>query len=816
MNAFKQRAAHYTIGTVLLLVSQNISADEAANRAALASAASWVETHQNLDGSWGADENIRYLTTSNTVDALRAANRYKVAYYAGIAWLENHKASNIDFVSRKIVTLSRHGNNLNDDLSRLQSEKTDASQNGWGLSKNYQSSTLDTALALKALLVSGDTTGQTGAIDFLASNQLTDGGWSLANATTADPWITGYVHTVLASVPSPTTAVTAMLGNSETFLNTIPDTSESLVLAQTAFALFKTQGLSTRVDQLITALLSRQTASGNWEDTYTTSVAMRMLAGVLGMDADSFHQSADIADQTLRSIINNQLGNNAFDSIVQGELLEITSLDLRNTDVQTLAGLSGATNLTTVQVNANTDTSALTGVTIIVDSDSDDIVDANDNCPLTANPGQENLDGDAFGDACDDDIDGDHYTVAHGDWNDYDNTLYPGAPEICGDGIDQNGDNVDKPCMDSDNDGLPDNWELAHGLDPNNPADAAIDSDGDGFTALQEYAADGTPEGIAATGLSYVLYNDDHNDNQYDDRWYVVYATPQASYTMDEAGEQFSINLQQPGSDCNILKVATLARINIDNGVLFGMANINSGGRLRIGLQQDEYLTNRVEIELDRNQTQARLQSWSNNTLNEQTITLAADTLDSPVGLRLIKSGTDYRLYLNKVDVATISNANLSDNNLRLYYEIESCTGDLAATDVNIENIKVLLDTDADGLADLKEDANTNGTLDTGETNPLVADDTDADGLLDGFDNCTQAANPNQIDTDGDGFGNYCDPDYNNDGSINFIDLGIMKSVFFSNDANIDMNGDGSVNFIDLGIMKSMFFGSPGPSGLIP
>ena len=41
--------------------------------------------------------------------------------------------------------------------------------------------------------------------------------------------------------------------------------------------------------------------------------------------------------------------------------------------------------------------------------------------------------------------------------------------------------------IDSDLDGLPDAWELAYGLNPQDPADARLDADGDGFTNLQEY-----------------------------------------------------------------------------------------------------------------------------------------------------------------------------------------------------------------------------------------------------------------------------------------------------------------------------------------
>jgi len=47
---------------------------------------------------------------------------------------------------------------------------------------------------------------------------------------------------------------------------------------------------------------------------------------------------------------------------------------------------------------------------------------------------------------------------------------------------------------DSDGDRMPDLWEIAHGLDPNNPNDASLDSDQDGMTNLQEYIAGTDPQ----------------------------------------------------------------------------------------------------------------------------------------------------------------------------------------------------------------------------------------------------------------------------------------------------------------------------------
>lgn len=43
------------------------------------------------------------------------------------------------------------------------------------------------------------------------------------------------------------------------------------------------------------------------------------------------------------------------------------------------------------------------------DSDEDGILDADDNCPDIYNPVQEDLDEDGYGDACDEDIDGDDF-----------------------------------------------------------------------------------------------------------------------------------------------------------------------------------------------------------------------------------------------------------------------------------------------------------------------------------------------------------------------------------------------------------------------
>lgn len=94
--------------------------------------------------------------------------------------------------------------------------------------------------------------------------------------------------------------------------------------------------------------------------------------------------------------------------------------------------------------------------------------------------------------------------------------------------------------------------------------------------------------------------------------------------------------------------------------------------------------------------------------------------------------------------------------------------------------------------------------------------DYDEDNLKNFLDNCIFEPNSDQRDSNADGYGNVCDPDLNDDGVVNTIDLGILKLRFFTADPDADFDGNGVVNAVDLGILKARFFGMPGPSGIAP
>jgi hypothetical protein len=94
--------------------------------------------------------------------------------------------------------------------------------------------------------------------------------------------------------------------------------------------------------------------------------------------------------------------------------------------------------------------------------------------------------------------------------------------------------------------------------------------------------------------------------------------------------------------------------------------------------------------------------------------------------------------------------------------------------------------------------------------------DFDGDGVRDIFDNCSEIPNPAQDDTDADDCGNLCDADYDNSGTVGWVDFGIFGQCFQSDNElcqHVEPIGDRAVGFADFGFFAGAFGSAPGPSG---
>jgi uncharacterized protein (TIGR03790 family) len=105
-------------------------------------------------------------------------------------------------------------------------------------------------------------------------------------------------------------------------------------------------------------------------------------------------------------------------------------------------------------------------------------------------------------------------------------------------------------------------------------------------------------------------------------------------------------------------------------------------------------------------------------------------------------------------------------------------------------------------------------------------DDLDGDGVLDANDNCTDLPNPDQRDTDADGYGNRCDGDVDDDGVVTSCECncatpphlrGDLEQILCGGyDPHHDLDGDADVDDADVSIASMRLLHPPGPSGLAP
>ncbi|MBI4847936.1 MAG: RHS domain-containing protein [Nitrospirae bacterium] len=107
-----------------------------------------------------------------------------------------------------------------------------------------------------------------------------------------------------------------------------------------------------------------------------------------------------------------------------------------------------------------------------------------------------------------------------------------------------------------------------------------------------------------------------------------------------------------------------------------------------------------------------------------------------------------------------------------------------------------------------------------------IFSDADGDGVGDAYDNCIEAANPDQRDTNSheddntslpgiQHYGNICDPDFDNNGFVNILDFNGWRKWARSSappaPADIDVDGNGTVWIGDFNIWRRYYGKAPGP-----
>lgn len=352
-------------------LSASVALGQTVEEAAAWNAALWLESVQNLDGSWGSEAEIRMLETSEVVIALRAYGDRSAAYYGGVTWLENHGADNADDRARRILALFEHGDDVSADILRLGNAQRDVapSNGGWGIGLEYDGSVLDTALVLEAFAAQGLTSGRETALVFLKSMQSTapEFGWSLIAGEPIRPWVSAQVLRTLIAYESEDPNLTAIIASAVNGLASQVGLGDpALWRAHAARVLLQLDPSSPVADGWLGSLIAElDPDNGSWgNNVQVTAGILRALGSKLGTDSAAFSIFININDAGLRGVINLELGRNRMDALRLVDIGGLINLGAAGEGIQDLTGLELAVNLDTIDLRNNqiTDLTPLVGL----------------------------------------------------------------------------------------------------------------------------------------------------------------------------------------------------------------------------------------------------------------------------------------------------------------------------------------------------------------------------------------------------------------------------------------------------------------------
>lgn len=247
----------------------------------------WLSTQSQLSGSYSSSADIA-TELQSTSESLRAftvtGETTNPDITAAAQFIEAENYLSTEYLARQIISRLDQGLDATALVATLITHQNP--DGGFGEMPGYESTRLDTAFALEALVSAGEgASAESGlAIGYLIDRQSADGSWADG---TNEPTVytTAIVSKALAPLVTSYTELPAVLTQAKNFLMSQMDVSgswgESFLDALAILAIVAIDNDSTAISDSIAALANAQAVDGSWGgDVYQTALALRALNAV--------------------------------------------------------------------------------------------------------------------------------------------------------------------------------------------------------------------------------------------------------------------------------------------------------------------------------------------------------------------------------------------------------------------------------------------------------------------------------------------------------------------------------------------------------
>jgi len=252
---------------------------------AKATGVDWLLGQSQPDGSIALPEDTAtsFQSSAEAARALVARKRGDAAEVAAtLQFIQSNGQRSVEHLARKIIAVEELEGNPTNLVEQLA-----ASQNldgGFGESLGFNSTVLDTALALEALTLAGYTESSTlaAAVSFLADQRTPDGGWAAGPRQSASVYVTAQVLRGLWPLRHRVN-VGSLIEGAREFLLAAQSAGNGwnnnpLDTAATLLSLYPTSQDKTSLDDARQRLLDWQQADGSWnQDVFVTALSIRAL-----------------------------------------------------------------------------------------------------------------------------------------------------------------------------------------------------------------------------------------------------------------------------------------------------------------------------------------------------------------------------------------------------------------------------------------------------------------------------------------------------------------------------------------------------------